>query len=213
MTHQPSLEMKSVTAEMSVRKAGLPEETAPDITSAGGKAKKVGEKMLLWDTAVLRHNQLFLTSKQHLEGLKLLKLMTQCLISSHICSTHHTHIISHKLEITNWFLQQRRETSQHPLGFLFGGISGNKRRLSIVWRWTSMHTYTQAHSSLRCTVKCFSGWQGHLSCIHRSTVTRWWQTAVRMLLLFTGDSHSKQRSLAASPFSTQTHTHSHTQSR
>lgn len=46
--------------------------------------------------------------------------MTQCVISSHVCGTHHAMLLSHMprsdcVEITTWSLQQRRAPTQVPL--------------------------------------------------------------------------------------------------
>lgn len=134
----------------------------------------------------------FLTNKQHFLGLKLLSSWLS--VWSHLtfaalitpCSFHTCH------DPTVWKSPPDHcNKDEHPLRFLFGSICRNRRRPSIGWRWTNMRAYTQARTSLRCTVNCFNGWQGCLSSIHLSTVTGWWQTAVRMFLSSTGDSQSK----------------------
>lgn len=92
----------------------------------------------------------------------------------------------------DYWTATRPEAWPHPLRFLFGGTCGKQEMAEyhLALKPTGMHTYTHACTSLMCTVRCLSGWQGFLSSIHLSTVTGRWQTSVSMFLSPTGESWS-----------------------
>lgn len=145
---------------------------------------------MFWDTT-----NYFLTNKQHCVGLMLQSLWLSVYVWSHgynMTSGNHHLIPAIKMrsvtaptQVALWEHQWKQEKAKYHLA---------EAACTHIW----------AQSSQSCTVKCFSGCQGSLSSIHHSTVTGRWQTAVRMFLLFTGDSRFKQRSLAASPISKHT---------
>lgn len=193
MTHQPSLQM-SLLKYQEVWQA-YSKKTTQDVTNRGRKMVAHCEML-----SVLRPNQLVSDQKMTLLGPEAAEFMTQYVISSHFCSTHHAMLLSCILQTIrlcgNHHLitatATRPEAWPHPLRFLFGGTCGKQEMAEyrLALKPTGMHTYTHACTSLMCTVRCLSGWQGFLSSIHLSTVTGRWQTSVSMFLSPTGESWS-----------------------
>lgn len=116
---------------------------------------------------ILRHNY-YLINKQPFSGLKLLSLWL-CVrahlnFPGHILSQATVQLCGNHHLIT----ATKPAASQHPLKFLYGASMETREG------WVSAGTeppsrHTQAHASLRCTVRHFNSWQNCVSIIFLSS--------------------------------------------
>ncbi len=167
MTHRPSLQMKSESAEMSVSIAVLSKETTQDVTDWGRKMQ-VGENAMMKYCVFRDPTNYFPDQQAAFLGPEAAELMTQCVISSHVCSAHHAMPLSRMLrsdsaETTTWSLQQRRAPTQVPLRGHLRKREKAEYRLALNQR---AHAHTSTHTpEVHCQVL---QWLAGLSLQHPS---------------------------------------------